>query len=782
MVDNNDDFDERLLDQPWDPVSYFDEEERTGSNKGENKMGTIPGRRLSDLFETNLRSVENDIKRMAIRKQSEDHQDSLLEGKFSSLTEKGNNEEFDDAIERFITYEDKEDHLKSVESTVLINQKSIDNDMKRLAHFRQQSLQQDDIAKYMNEERHEDVPSHDLGCSNEQPRNIDDLVMMLPDAVQSDPIDSNAYGVNAYGVDKTVSGTDANTAFTDGAVLHNDAAKGEIDIESLLPDAINEEPKNFRGDHLSRTENNSSTKNENQLIDFDQNVIPGEVDLNNLSDSFRIGNLNLIGSASASSNGSNDSLNGVIQAAEAVVLDFATRENANTFLEGATASGTVDSTAVIGNTNEKTSSQSLLIDLEEPFTQDFSSTAAPHDPDIIRFRKQDIVPVDLLEGSDFENNGTKLANTSVSSLHDELVSASPDFDFQEPNFDKDEPFGAVATISAADLSLENIVEPKKRRHKRSKKSSRPKYLVDVVKSNDGEFSNTDSESESFSEASEMNTPREASQIVALQSDVQSSALDDRINSNADETVGVVKAAKPAIFLEQNVVQEEANLLPEADQVAQDQVVQRNENVQEIISSNDPVVVSRDADESESSEIYNITRQISEQLADEILNEGEINIIEPLCDSAAVDDSVFPEDEAMITTAEANAEVGTNGETEEAVNDAVPRRGTRTGSTSDSEELEEFINQQLNADALPSPPEMSATGGLGNLPPISEEIQLGWYAPEWVPDKDAKACMNCGLKFTVVKRRHHCRACGKVSEYFVYVMNVSLNCCKEECAC
>ena len=756
MVDNNDDFDESLLDQPWDPVSYYDEEEGTDNNKGENETGTSPGRRLSDLFETNLRSVENDIKRMAIRKQSEDHQDSLLEGKFSSLTEKGNNEEFDDAIERFITYEDKEDNLKSVESTVLVNQKSIDNDMKRLAHFRQQSLQQDDIAKYMNEERHEEVPLHDSGYSNEQLRNIDDLVMLLPDAVQSDPIDSNTDHVN-----KTVSGTDANTAFTDGALLHNDAAKEEIDIESLLPDAINEEPKNFRGDHVSRTENDSSTKNQNQLIDFDQNVIPGESDLNNLSDSFRIGNLNLVGSASASSNGSNDSLNGVIEAAEAVVLDFATRENANTSHEGVAASGTADSTAVISNTNEKTSNLGLLIDLEEPSTQNFSNTTTPYDPDIIRFRKQDIVPVDLLEGSDFENSRTQLANASVSSLHDELVGASPGFDFQEPNFDKDEPFGAAATISAAGLSLENSVEPKKKRPKRSKKSSRPKYLVDVVKSSNGEFSDTDSESESFSEASEMNTPREASQIGALQSDVQSSMLDDRIIGDDNETAGAVKAAEPAIFQEENVVQEEANLLPEADQVAQDQAVQRNESVKEIISSNDPAVVSRTADESESSEIYNITRQISEQLADEILNEGEINIVEPLHDSAAVDDSVFPEDEAMITTPDANAEVGTSGETEEVVIDAVPRRGTRTGSTSDNEELEEFINQQLNADVLPSPPEISATGGLGNLPPISEEIQLGWYAPEWVPDKDAKACMNCGLKFTVVKRRHHCRACGKV---------------------
>mmetsp|Transcript_17432 Transcript_17432/g.51577 ORF Transcript_17432/g.51577 Transcript_17432/m.51577 type:complete len:1083 (-) Transcript_17432:189-3437(-) len=32
---------------------------------------------------------------------------------------------------------------------------------------------------------------------------------------------------------------------------------------------------------------------------------------------------------------------------------------------------------------------------------------------------------------------------------------------------------------------------------------------------------------------------------------------------------------------------------------------------------------------------------------------------------------------------------------------------------------------------------------------------------WVPDIDAKVCKDCGLKFTVTRRRHHCRACGNV---------------------
>lgn len=34
-------------------------------------------------------------------------------------------------------------------------------------------------------------------------------------------------------------------------------------------------------------------------------------------------------------------------------------------------------------------------------------------------------------------------------------------------------------------------------------------------------------------------------------------------------------------------------------------------------------------------------------------------------------------------------------------------------------------------------------------------------PVWIPDIEAPKCMSCAANFTVVKRRHHCRNCGKV---------------------
>lgn len=45
--------------------------------------------------------------------------------------------------------------------------------------------------------------------------------------------------------------------------------------------------------------------------------------------------------------------------------------------------------------------------------------------------------------------------------------------------------------------------------------------------------------------------------------------------------------------------------------------------------------------------------------------------------------------------------------------------------------------------------------------------LGEVAPVWVPDSQAPVCMKCDVKFTFTKRRHHCRACGKVSAVLLY---------------
>ncbi|KAF1766561.1 hypothetical protein GCK72_006518 [Caenorhabditis remanei] len=42
-----------------------------------------------------------------------------------------------------------------------------------------------------------------------------------------------------------------------------------------------------------------------------------------------------------------------------------------------------------------------------------------------------------------------------------------------------------------------------------------------------------------------------------------------------------------------------------------------------------------------------------------------------------------------------------------------------------------------------------------------ELQLGKTSPYWIPDSECPHCMLCNTKFTIITRRHHCRACGRV---------------------
>ncbi|XP_007974879.1 zinc finger FYVE domain-containing protein 16 isoform X1 [Chlorocebus sabaeus] len=58
---------------------------------------------------------------------------------------------------------------------------------------------------------------------------------------------------------------------------------------------------------------------------------------------------------------------------------------------------------------------------------------------------------------------------------------------------------------------------------------------------------------------------------------------------------------------------------------------------------------------------------------------------------------------------------------------------------------------------------SVTANEDSLPEntCKEGLVLGQKQPTWVPDSEAPNCMNCQVKFTFTKRRHHCRACGKV---------------------
>lgn len=55
---------------------------------------------------------------------------------------------------------------------------------------------------------------------------------------------------------------------------------------------------------------------------------------------------------------------------------------------------------------------------------------------------------------------------------------------------------------------------------------------------------------------------------------------------------------------------------------------------------------------------------------------------------------------------------------------------------------------------------SSASHLTNVANISYH-QIGKTAPYWVPDNMTVFCMQCNQKFSFIRRRHHCRACGLV---------------------
>lgn len=47
------------------------------------------------------------------------------------------------------------------------------------------------------------------------------------------------------------------------------------------------------------------------------------------------------------------------------------------------------------------------------------------------------------------------------------------------------------------------------------------------------------------------------------------------------------------------------------------------------------------------------------------------------------------------------------------------------------------------------------------PTISQFPLTSLSPPEWAADTSSSVCVSCGAKFTVLRRRHHCRTCGRL---------------------
>lgn len=89
--------------------------------------------------------------------------------------------------------------------------------------------------------------------------------------------------------------------------------------------------------------------------------------------------------------------------------------------------------------------------------------------------------------------------------------------------------------------------------------------------------------------------------------------------------------------------------------------------------------------------------------------------------------------------------------------------------------QEHQDYSVGFDELSEPPPYpgeSPTDGARSVNWKREGVEeLGSRQPAWVPDSEAPNCMNCYQRFTFTKRRHHCRACGKV---------YCAGCCNRKC--
>ncbi|XP_046839941.1 zinc finger FYVE domain-containing protein 16-like isoform X2 [Xenia sp. Carnegie-2017] len=71
------------------------------------------------------------------------------------------------------------------------------------------------------------------------------------------------------------------------------------------------------------------------------------------------------------------------------------------------------------------------------------------------------------------------------------------------------------------------------------------------------------------------------------------------------------------------------------------------------------------------------------------------------------------------------------------------------------EANQSVNQYTDQDGIAGISEPHVQTDFEHL------FEFALTAPTWMLDSDVSSCMNCQCKFTVVKRRHHCRACGKI---------------------
>ncbi|NWT05343.1 ZFY16 protein, partial [Mionectes macconnelli] len=116
--------------------------------------------------------------------------------------------------------------------------------------------------------------------------------------------------------------------------------------------------------------------------------------------------------------------------------------------------------------------------------------------------------------------------------------------------------------------------------------------------------------------------------------------------------------------------------------------------------------------------------------------------------------------------------GAAGQKQQSGTNALERENQEHGSVTPEVPLSgSSVSVGKNSDPGESVSEAVGNQTSENTESLKTPAALSWKQPLWVPDSEAPNCMNCQVKFTFTKRRHHCRACGKV---------FCGNCCKRKC--
>ncbi|XP_010166804.1 zinc finger FYVE domain-containing protein 16 [Antrostomus carolinensis] len=180
-------------------------------------------------------------------------------------------------------------------------------------------------------------------------------------------------------------------------------------------------------------------------------------------------------------------------------------------------------------------------------------------------------------------------------------------------------------------------------------------------------------------------------------------------------------------------------------------------LEELTSTNSNLKVSLTASESEPAAEENTSH------AQDMTESGSEALVSNVCTEGARPKQLLGLSQGAVSHRQLNRTDVPERENQEA--SSVPAEASLLGTS---------ISVGKNSEPAQSRKNSSEAGGdqtSENVESLKIPAALSWKQPLWVPDSEAPNCMNCQVKFTFTKRRHHCRACGKV---------FCGGCCKRKC--